>query len=92
MKVLLDTDLLSYLMRGRPDVTERARVYLEEYDRLSFSLITRYEVLRGLYAKDAAAQARRFKALCERSEVFGLSEAAIDRAALLYGALRQRGI
>ena len=92
MKVLLDTDLLSYLMRGQPDVTERARAYLNEYGRLSFSLMTRYEVLRGLHAKEATAQVRRFKALCGRSEVLGLSEAVIDRAAMLYGALRRRGV
>ena len=92
MKVLLDTDLLSYLMRGHPEVTARARTYLTEYGRLSFSLITRYEILRGLHAKNATAQMRRFVALCDRSEVMGLSETIIDRAAALYGDLRRRGL
>ena len=90
--MLLDTDLLSYLMRGQPAVIERARIYLEEYDRLSFSLITRYEILRGLHAKEATVQVRRFMALCGRSEVTGLPEAVIDRAARLYGTLRRRGV
>lgn len=92
MKILLDTDLLSYLMRGQAEVTAHAHTYLAQYGRLSFSLITRYEILRGLYAKNATAQAQRFLALCHRSDVLGVSEAVIDRAAELYGELRQRGI
>jgi tRNA(fMet)-specific endonuclease VapC len=92
MKVLLDTDLLSYLMRGHPEVTSHARTYLHNQNQLSFSLITRYEVLRGLHARHAVAQIQRFLTLCKQSDVVGLSEAVIDRAAALYGFLRPRGI
>lgn len=92
MKVLLDTDLLSYLMRGHPEVTEHARAYLAQYGQLSFSLMTRYEILRGLYAKSATSQIQRFVALCRRSDVLAITEAVVDRAAELYGQLRQRGI
>lgn len=85
MKVLLDTDVLSCLMRGQAEVTAHARTYLTQYGRLSFSLITRYEILRGLHAKNATAQVRRFLALCERSDIVGLDELVADRAAQIYG-------
>lgn len=92
MKILLDTDLLSYLMRGQDEVTAHAGAYLARYQRLSFSIITRYEILRGLYAKEATAQVRRFATLCQSSDVIGLDEPTIDRAAQLYGHLRRHGL
>lgn len=51
-EVVVDTDILSALMRGNPLVVANAELYLAQYGRLSFSLITRYEVLRGLKVKD----------------------------------------
>jgi predicted nucleic acid-binding protein len=54
--VLLDTDILSAIMRRHPQAVARARTYLTEHRRFTFSVITRYEVLRALLAKGAAAQ------------------------------------
>jgi len=46
---LLDTDTLSEVMKGRNTrVRERARRYLTTSSHFSFSIITRYEILRGL--------------------------------------------
>lgn len=52
---LLDTDILSAVMRQHPLALARARAYLAVHQRLTFSIITRYEILRGLHAKNAAA-------------------------------------
>lgn len=52
--VLLDTDILSELLKQHPLVLQRARGYLGEHDRLAFSIITRYELVRGLKAKGAS--------------------------------------
>ena len=44
-------------MRGRdPRVRERATAYLAAHGRFTFSIITRYEILRGLRAKRADRQ------------------------------------
>jgi tRNA(fMet)-specific endonuclease VapC len=52
--VLPDTDTLSEVMKGRAaHVRAKARHYLAAYGRFSFSIITRYEILRGLKAKAA---------------------------------------
>jgi tRNA(fMet)-specific endonuclease VapC len=48
---LLDTDVLSAIMRKNPMVLPNARAYLVEYGRFTLSIITRYEILRGLKAK-----------------------------------------
>jgi|LNFM01.2.fsa_nt_gb predicted nucleic acid-binding protein len=48
---LLDTDILSELLKQHLQVTHRARVHLAKHSQLAFSIITRYEILRGLKAK-----------------------------------------
>lgn len=45
--VLLDTDTLSELSRGKPVVIARARAYLGDFGRLTISAVTVFERLRG---------------------------------------------
>jgi len=90
-EVLLDTDILSHLMRAHPTVLSHARRYTTHYNRFTFSIITRYEILRGLRAKSATAQEIRFHALCNRSHVLGLSDTIVDKAASIYADLHKRG-
>lgn len=90
-EVLLDTDVLSNLMRGQTATVEHARRYLEHHERFTFSIITRYEILRGLKAKDATAQVERFNALCSSSILLPLDERVIEDAATIYAALRKTG-
>jgi tRNA(fMet)-specific endonuclease VapC len=88
---LLDTDVLSAIMRRHPKAIARAQAYLANHGRLSLSIITRYEILRGLYAKRAAAQIVAFDRFCSASHVLTLSEPIIVRAAEIYGNLHQQG-
>lgn len=89
---LLDTDTLSEIMRGRnPAVLEKARACLSRHGRLCFSLITRYEILRGLKAKAASAQIDMFERQCARSDVLVLTDEIVVRAADLYALLRRSG-
>lgn len=47
-KALLDTETLSAVMRGNGAVPRQLNEYLAAHGALSFSIITRYEILRGL--------------------------------------------
>jgi predicted nucleic acid-binding protein len=58
-EALLDTSTLSAIMKGSSRVLDRARAYLNEHRVFKFSIITRYEILRGLKAKDASKRSRR---------------------------------
>src|SRR3972149_6908349 len=73
-KALLDTSILSPIMKGIPRVMPRARAYLAEHGAFSFSAITRYEILRGLKAKNAVAQSAAFDRLCAASDVLPLTD------------------
>lgn len=89
---LLDTDTLSEVMRGRdPAVRRRALEYLRTHGWFTFSLITRYEILRGLISKGALAQLRAFEQRCRASEVLPLTDPIIIRAAEIYADLKSRG-
>ena len=41
-RALLDTDTLSYFLKGYPQVLTRAADYVAEFDRLEFSVISYY--------------------------------------------------
>lgn len=89
--VLLDTDVLSGIMRRNPQAVVRAREYLTEHQRFTFSVITRYEVLRGLLAKGATTQRYAFDRLCTSSELLPLTESVVLKAADIYADLYRRG-
>jgi tRNA(fMet)-specific endonuclease VapC len=46
-KTLIDSDSLSFFLRGRPEVTARVGRYVAEHRQLNISVITYYEVLSG---------------------------------------------
>ena len=67
---LLDTDTLSEIMKGRDsNVEQKAREYLKTHGRFRFSVITRYEILRGLKTKQAVRQIAIFEDRCKKSYV-----------------------
>ena len=47
-KALVETDVLSYFLRGRPDVVSRFREYIAEHGKVTYSVLTYYEILSGL--------------------------------------------
>ncbi len=90
-EAILDTDTLSAVLRGDGVATTHARTYLARYGRFHISVISRYEVLRGLLARKSAARATAFDAFCARNVVVPLTDDAARRAAAIYGSLHVRG-
>jgi tRNA(fMet)-specific endonuclease VapC len=91
LKALLDTNILSALMRRHPGVLLRAQEYLATHSYLTFSVVNRYEILRGLKVKEATRQIATFESFCESSEVLPLPDAVFVRAAGIYSELHRRG-
>lgn len=91
-KALLDTDVLSALMRSEPRAVGKARTYLAEHGAFTISIITRYEILRGLKAKGASKQVAAFDRFCLQNEVLPLIDDVIVQAADIYADLRGRGV
>ena len=60
-KVILDTDILSEIGRGKnKTVMQNTANYLSENGQLTFTSVSVFESLFGFYAKDAGQQANRF--------------------------------
>ncbi len=90
-QVLLDTDTLSVYMRREAVVVGHIEDYLEAYSQFNLSIMTRYEVLRGLKAKRAAAKIRSFDRLCLANTILPLTDEIVERAADVYADLYRRG-
>jgi tRNA(fMet)-specific endonuclease VapC len=78
-------------MRKNPTALPRARSYLAGHRRFTISLVTRFEILRGLKAKRATAQLAAFEAFCGDNEVLPITDGVIVRAADIYADLHGRG-
>ena len=90
-KSLLDTSILIPFLRGEEDVVAKVEEYLEEFDRLSLSIITYYEILRGLKYIDNEKKLRDFEELMDKSEIITLDREIIDKASGIYADLKRRG-
>jgi tRNA(fMet)-specific endonuclease VapC len=90
-KALLDTDILLSIMQQNPSVLSKAKVYIEEHGRFTFSVITRYEISRGLKAIGASKRAGAFDRFCSGSELLPLDEGIAARAADVYAELKVKG-
>lgn len=74
-KCLLDTNILSYFLRGNPVIVEKFGLYRQHYSYLSFSIFTYYEIKSGLLYKDAYKQMQRFENLAAASEIISYDKA-----------------
>jgi len=90
-KSLLDTSILIAFLKGEEDVVAKVEEYLEEFDGLSLSIITYYEILRGLKYIDDEKKLRDFEELMDKSEIIILDREIIEKTSEIYAGLKRRG-
>ena len=88
---LLDTDTTSEFFRGKPKVIAKAISYLREVEFLSISIITYYEILHGLFYKDAKKQLTGFLTFAEKAEILTLTTRSARLSAEIFADLRMSG-
>lgn len=92
MTYVLDTNIITAILKGNKKVTERADKYKAEGKKICINGISYYEIKRGLLAKNATTQLKGFGLLCKK---FGLvlldTQDIFDRAAEIYANLQLRG-
>lgn len=89
---LIDTDILSLFFRGDPAVVARFDAYIAEYDRVSISILTYYEIVSGLKHRDAHQQLAIFLAFSSQSNIVPLTEPSVTLSAQIYADLRAAGM
>lgn len=90
-ELLLDTDTISFFLRNQPNVMSKANDYLKFHKGFSFSIITRFEILRGLKVKNAQRQITNFGLICLQSREINLTSEIVNRASEIYADLYKRG-
>jgi tRNA(fMet)-specific endonuclease VapC len=90
-ETLLDSDVLSAVLRSHARAASRARAYLQDRHQFTFSVITRYEIVRGLKVKNATSRLQQFDRLCAASRILPLTDAIVEQATTVYADLHQRG-
>ena len=91
-EVLLDTDILSEVLKQRhPIVDQKAVQYLKTHGRFVFSVFSRFEIARGYKEKNAVRQLQRFEVFCQRSLILPASDAVFEHAGELWVAARRGG-
>ncbi len=84
-EAILDTDIMSEVLKARnQQVLNVAQQYLVQHQRLGFSAITLYEILRGLRASQATRGLNTFLKLVSNSDVLPVSLPVLFRAADLW--------
>lgn len=90
-KSLLDTSILIAFLRGEKSVVTKVDTYLDEFDDLSLSIITYYEILRGLRYIGNKRELRDFEELMDKSEIITLDREVIRKASEIYVELKKKG-
>ena len=90
-RVLIDTDIISYYLKGVDEVIKNVEIYFKYFDKLEISIITYYEITSGLRAKNAFKKLDVFEQFTQKNIVLPLTEESANISAKIYGELRQSG-
>jgi predicted nucleic acid-binding protein len=88
----LDTDILVSLLKGAPDAVEKIGALQERGERISTTMITAYELLKGAYISSRADEnLAKVGESISNLRVLELSFGAAEEASRIYKELRDRG-
>ncbi len=88
---LIDTDILSMFFRGNRNVKANFATYLSEYDEISFSIVSYYEIVSGLKHRDAHRQMDSFIEFSSQNNILPLTIESTTKSAEIYATLRRKG-
>jgi len=90
-KSLLDMSILIAFLRGEKAVISKIEEYLEEFDKLSVSIITYYELIRGLKYLGNKEKLEAFEKLMDECEIIPIDRKIIQKVSEIYAELKREG-
>src|SRR5215218_7255727 len=90
-QALLDTNIISLLIRRDSATTAKSRNYRATHQQFTISIITRFEILRGFKASGARTKLVLFEQFCDGNIVLALSDEIVVKASDIYADLYKRG-
>lgn len=88
---LIDTDIVSYFLKGNEKVFLKFQEYLKHFDNINLSIITYYEIVSGLTFKNATKQLEIFENFCSTSTVINMTKNSVEKSAEIYSKQRIKG-
>ncbi|HET8837623.1 MAG TPA: PIN domain-containing protein [Flavobacteriaceae bacterium] len=88
---LIDTDILSYYLRGNDGISARFQEYLTYYETINISIITYYEILSGLTFKNATKQIEISNNFGDSLSIINTTKYSIKKSAEIYSIQRKKG-
>lgn len=90
-QVIVDTDILSYYMKGQPNVVKNFDEHVEKSQFVYISRISVIEILGGLKVKNAEKQISRFKALISKHKILDTTEISAEISSSIFAQLHKLG-
>jgi tRNA(fMet)-specific endonuclease VapC len=90
-KILIDTDILSYYLKGYADVEQELDGHESQHGSVFISRITVVEILGGLKAKNASGQEARFREFLQTRTVLEIDDAIGEIASDIFAHLYKIG-
>src|SRR4030065_2346233 len=90
-KALLDTNIITAFLKDNPTVVERVKQYTDEHGSLTISIISYYEILRGLKGLGNKKKLQAFNRVINDCEVEELGRPVVEKAADIYVNLKNQG-
>jgi len=87
-KYLLDTNIISYYLKGIENFKEKIS---SNFDLLSISIISYYEIVSGLQSIDANRRIAEFETFCELIDIINLDKVSISASCKIYAVLKKSG-
>ncbi len=90
-KALIDTNILSAFMRGNGAVRCKFEQYLQIHNTLTISVITYYEIMRGIKSLSNPRKMEAFQEFMSVCEIEEIDSDVAEQAADIYDTLRREG-
>ncbi|OQX16448.1 MAG: hypothetical protein BWK80_40175 [Desulfobacteraceae bacterium IS3] len=92
MGCLLDTNIVSAAINSVDSMQRRIRTAVREKKDVFISIITHYEIKRGLLAVNATRKMRIFEELCKQFDILWLDTLEVsEKASQIYTELKKKG-
>lgn len=90
-KALLDTNIITAFLKGNQNIVKRVEQYTDEHESLTISIISYYEILRGLKDLGSKKKLQAFNGFINNCDVEELGRSVAEKAADIYVNLKNQG-
>jgi predicted nucleic acid-binding protein len=91
-KAILDTDTLLNFFDDDENTSTNLVNYITFHSKITISILTIYEIFKGLFYKNAKKRIAKFEEFLLRCEILDVSKESVIVSANIYSELRKKGI